>query len=137
MAAEKDENMTDTLQPVIDLARADARIAALYVLGSRANGTARPDSDLDLAILLMPGVKLDAAEQLDLAAAFSSASRQEVDLGMLGTSNVVYAKEVAENGQPLLIKDRGATDLFFATALGQYAALREQRRPVERAYGAA
>ena len=43
-------------------AEADPRIARLWVFGSRANGTAREDSDLDLAVQVIPQRPEDESE---------------------------------------------------------------------------
>lgn len=41
----------DRLQQIINLARQNVDVAALWLYGSRAKGTARDDSDFDLGIL--------------------------------------------------------------------------------------
>jgi predicted nucleotidyltransferase len=40
------------LASIVQWARADSRVAAVFLFGSRAKGTHRPDSDLDLAVVL-------------------------------------------------------------------------------------
>ena len=51
-------------------AESKATIRALYVFGSRASGTARPDSDLDLAFAFIAAVDNDLAELIQNAGAW-------------------------------------------------------------------
>ncbi len=41
--------------PILQLCASDPRIIALYSLGCAVNGNMRPDSDVDLPMLVMPG----------------------------------------------------------------------------------
>jgi hypothetical protein len=59
-----------------------------------------------------------------------------VDIGILSTHNLVYAKEALLQGECLFCKDQYFHDLFVATALGLYLELRTARREVEHAYTA-
>jgi uncharacterized protein len=109
-------------------------INAAYVHGSQARGRCRPDSDLDVALLPFPGGRLAAEELADIAAHAGLAIGRDVDLGVLSTANLVYAREVAANRMVLFEKDAAAASLFFATALGEYADFKVARAGVEKAY---
>jgi predicted nucleotidyltransferase len=111
--------------------RCDA-IDAAYLLGSAAAGRLRPESDVDLAIL--PAMPAHAWRQLavDLAVVFG----REVDLGLLGTANVVYAKEVVATGRLVFQRCPRITAEFEMMTLSRYASLQEARREVLRAYAA-
>jgi predicted nucleotidyltransferase len=112
----------------------DGRIDAAYLLGSAHEGTFRPDSDVDVAVLPAPGVSISAMERLDLAAVLAEAVGRTVDLGVLDTANLVYAREAVLGGICIFSASDMRRDLFAATALGLYARLRDERREVENAY---
>lgn len=59
-----------------------------------------------------------------------------VDLGVLSTTNVVYAKEAIATGRLLFERDRRVTARFAMLALSMYASLQEARREVLRTYAA-
>lgn len=107
-----------------------------YVLGSAATGRLRPDSDIDIAILPKRGEGLPIMERLALSAALGKIFGRQVDLGVLTTSNLVYAKEAVAHGRLIFERDHGTTARFAMLALSMYAALQEARREVLRAYAA-
>lgn len=114
----------------------DERIVAAFLLGSVARGTDRPDSDVDIAVLPVVGSEYSALDRGRLAAEIAEVIHREVDVGVLNTQNLIYAKEVFLTGNCIYCRDAFQRDLFGATALGLYAELRESRREVERAYQA-
>jgi hypothetical protein len=59
-----------------------------------------------------------------------------VDLGILGTGNLVYAKEAITRGRLIAERDHAVTATFAMYVLSMYAALQEARREVLRAYAA-
>ena len=116
--------------------RKDPRVVAAYLLGSVRGAHFRPDSDIDLAILPAPGVEMPLAERLALAAALSTEVGRDVDIGLLGTRDLVYAKEAIVTGECVFCRNAFQRDLFAATALSLYLQLKHQRREVEDAYRA-
>ncbi|MGD9603505.1 MAG: nucleotidyltransferase family protein [Gammaproteobacteria bacterium] len=68
------------IQALIDRLATDDRIAYALVFGSRARGTARDDSDVDLAIGLQPDRRLDAGASGALVTELEEASGLTVDL---------------------------------------------------------
>ena len=111
-------------------------IIAAYLHGSTANGTAREDSDIDIALLPKPGKNLPLQFRLECAGELTCLLGQEVDLGELSTRNLVYAKEVIENGREIFTTNRFESDRFLATSLAMYAELQQQRAEVLDAYSA-
>ena len=111
-------------------------IMAAYLHGSTVKGTARPDSDVDLALLPNPGQRLPLKFRLECAGELESILGGTVDLGELSTRNLIYAKEVIANGQEIFTTNRFQSDLFMATALAMYAELQQQRKEVLHAYTA-
>jgi predicted nucleotidyltransferase len=96
----------------------------------------RSDSDVDIAVLPVAPHGLPLPEQIHLAAALSSVLGREVDLGILTTRNLVYAKEAVTRGRRILDRDHAVTARFEMYALSMYASLQEARREVLRAYAA-
>jgi predicted nucleotidyltransferase len=124
------------LQSITERLGRDTRIAAAYLLGSAARNEMRPDSDVDIAVLPCEGVRLSWMDRLALADGLAEPLGRTVDLGVLDSANLVYAKEAITSGTCILTRDRFRSDLFAATALALYARLREERKEIEDAYRA-
>lgn len=111
-------------------------VAAAYMLGSAATGRLRSDSDVDIAVLPRDRGGLPAEERRALTSALAAIFGRTVDLGVLSTTNVVYAKEAVTTGRLLYERDRDVAARFAMLALSMYASLQEARREVLRAYAA-
>jgi predicted nucleotidyltransferase len=111
-------------------------VVAAYLHGSAVKGCLRPDSDVDIALLLRPHTDPSPAFRLELAAQLGEIFNRDVDLGLLSTRNLVYATQVAAHGQRLFTRDPLASDRFLAQAFAQYADLQRARKPVLAAYAA-
>lgn len=132
-----DNQLADSvLRAVADRLAEDARIAAAYLLGSGATGRLREDSDVDIAILPVRGVSFTGSERLDLAADLAMLAGRPVDLGILHTGNLVYAKEAVAGGTVIFERDSAARAGFAGLVLSLYADLQENRREVLHAYAA-
>ncbi|HYN22037.1 MAG TPA: nucleotidyltransferase domain-containing protein [Thermoanaerobaculia bacterium] len=85
-------------------------IAALLVFGSRAAGTPRPDSDLDVAVI--PAVDDPTSRrklQTSLAVALAElAPEGRVDVVLLDESPELLRQRIFETGRLLLCRDRVA-----------------------------
>jgi len=93
------------------------RLAVLF--GSRAIGTARAGSDVDIAILPAdPDLTLHA--ELEISAALSSALSVEVDLVRLDHASTLLRWEIARDGIPLVTVDHEWTR-FRARAASDHA----------------
>ena len=101
-------------------------ILAAYLHGSTAKGTAREDSDIDIAVLPFPGKKIPIRTRLECAGELAASLGCPVDLGELSTRNLIYSKEVAVNGQQIFTDNRFESDRFMATCLAMYAELQER-----------
>ncbi|MFM7138403.1 MAG: type VII toxin-antitoxin system MntA family adenylyltransferase antitoxin [Planctomycetota bacterium] len=120
---------------VAALLRCDA-VQSAYLLGSAATNRLREDSDVDLAILPRRRTGLSVEQRFSLAGELATIFGRPVDLGLLSTANVVYAKEAVTTGRLLCERDRTETARFAMLALSMYASLQEARREVLRAYAA-
>ena len=109
---------------------------AWYVLGSAASDTMRPDSDLDLAVLPLPGVVLDRAELVWWSGVLALEVGREVDIGLLDSSNLVYAKEALTMGRRIVCSDLPMADRRASELLALYLKFQEDRKEVLDAYRA-
>jgi predicted nucleotidyltransferase len=125
-----------TLAAIASHLSGQRHVAAAYLLGSAAEGRLRPESDVDIAVLPVAPDGLPLADRLSLAAELSRIAGREVDLGVLTTRNLVYAKEAVTGGRLIFDGDHAATATFEMYALSMYASLQEARREVLRAYAA-
>ena len=75
-------------------------ILAVYLFGSQSTGKAKPESDLDLAILLFPGQEEDFP-LLELAVSLEKALGRRVDLTILNRAGELFKYQVRRHGTVL------------------------------------
>jgi len=98
------------------------RVVLAYLFGSYAEGTARPSSDVDVAVLLPPGTPRGRffEARLDLTNALMDLfDKNEVDVAILNEVSALLAYEVAQHGI-LLHEDaitRPAQDFVISATL--------------------
>ena len=113
-------------------------LVAVYVFGSAVHDGLRPDSDLDVALLLRPGAVLPAEQRLGLTADLTAIAARPVDLSVLGgPGGTILGREVVTTGRRVWDDGSRAVPEFEMYALSAYARLREDRAPVEAAYSLA
>lgn len=100
---------------------ADEGVAAVYLFGSRARGTARPDSDVDLGVLYRakPSPTLlgqPFAEQVELSAAIG----KPVDVVVMNTAPADLVHRVLRDGHLLLEADRSTRIAFEVKSRNEY-----------------
>ncbi|ULA63834.1 MAG: Nucleotidyltransferase domain-containing protein [Nitrospira sp.] len=103
-------------------------LIALYRFGSQAKGTARPDSDIDLAVLAhrpIPRVRL-----FELAQDLAVQLHRDVDLIDLRAASTVMRMQVLSTGICLEASDEPARRTFEMYAYSDYARLNEERREI-------
>ena len=103
-------------------------LIALYRFGSQAKGTARPASDIDLAILSRDPIP--NLRRFELAQELAIRLHRDVDLVDLRTASTVMRMQVISTGECLFtVNDRlqgEFEDLVYST----YARLNEERREI-------
>lgn len=114
----------------------DKRVLAVYLLGSAARDMMRRDSDVDLAILPAPGTKISPLDCFDMASRLSFETGYEIDTGVLGSGNLVYAREAILGGRRIFERDRTQADTAAMNLLGMYLVFNFDRREVLDAYSA-
>ena len=121
---------------LIPFLEGEARALAAYLLGSAVSGRLRPDSDVDIALLPYPGLRLGDPDRAALAARIAFEIGRDVDLGLLGSGNLIYAKEAIFTGIRIFSRNDAAADAAEATLLGMYVSFNEERQEVLDAYRA-
>lgn len=101
---------------------------AFYVYGSFARGDEWPDSDLDLAVLLPPGVELP--DKLALIAEVSRQVGREVDIVNLRGASLDLVHELLRDGQPLLIRRESDVLGWEAERMTDYADFNPRRADI-------
>jgi predicted nucleotidyltransferase len=86
----------------------ETRLAYALVFGSRARGSALPQSDLDVAVGLASGVRLDPHELGDLVSTLERATGRTIDLVLLDEAPPALAYRVFRDGRVLLERDHSA-----------------------------
>ncbi len=122
---------------VFEALAAQGRIAAVYLMGSAAAGTMRPDSDIDFALLPADGCSISLDERMQVVSLLSLRLGRDIDLGVISGENLVYASEAILKGKRVLSFDQEYVSMTETRLLGCYLQFREDRRVVEEAYHAA
>lgn len=103
-------------------------LIAVYAFGSRVAGTARPDSDLDLAVLLAG--RADPVRLWELSQALATELGCDVDLVDFGAASTVLQHQILMNGQRWWCGDAAAADAYEAYVCSEKLALDEARAPL-------
>ena len=122
--------MTTTGSIVAVLAERLPDLVAVYRFGSVADGTARPDSDLDLAVLCEG--PLNYKTRFELIGQLASVSGRPVDLIDLSTVSTVMRAQIVTSGERLYCVDTLRCETFEDFVLSSYARLNEERRAILR-----
>jgi uncharacterized protein len=107
---------------VREVVEAQPAVAAASIFGSQARGTARPDSDLDLAVLVREGAEVDRRRlQSRLAADLAHlAAGGRVDVVFLDEAGPVLRQRVLQQGRLVLCRDEAAWKRLRIETLREY-----------------
>jgi predicted nucleotidyltransferase len=111
-------------------------LAAVYLFGSVARGSARADSDVDVGILYRKTPAATFANQaFDVAADLSEKLGRTADVVIMNGAPVDLVKRVLRDGHIVVERDRGARIAFEVRARNEYFDLLPilrlyRRRPV-------
>jgi predicted nucleotidyltransferase len=107
-------------------------VQAVYLFGSSGTEYERPESDIDLALLL-PHTTAKAAGNLALKecrSALADLLGRSVDLINLRAVNTVFQHQVVQTGRLIFNADSAATDWFEMMTLSLYQKLQEERASI-------
>ncbi len=108
----------------------EENVRLAFLIGSFAAGTARPDSDVDVAVLF--GRVPDYMDVLGLRDRLSALVEREADLVVLNDSGPVIRMQVLKTGIRLRA-EQGAYEEFFVRTVNEYDDLKQIRAPIEEA----
>ena len=97
------------IDAIVRVAAAHPDIRAVYLFGSQAAGTVRPDSDVDVGVLYLSEQPL--ARTLALEDELGQALSQKVDVVDAGRAAAFLALEIVR-GERIFCRDVTATDRF-------------------------
>ena len=103
-------------------------IQLAFVFGSAANGTLRPDSDVDVAVLAAS--RLSPEARLELMAELSLAVKREVDLVDLSTAWGLILRQVLTTGTLALKRSDTAHALLLKRMLFDQADMEPLRQKI-------
>jgi predicted nucleotidyltransferase len=103
-------------------------LIALYSFGSQAQGVARPDSDVDIAVLA--STPIPELRRFALAQELAVHVHRDVDLVDLRKVSTVMRMQVLSTGVCLKAPDELARQEFEMYVYADYARLNEERREV-------
>ena len=105
-------------------------LVAVYRFGSVPDGTARSDSDLDLAVLC--DRPLNYETRFELIGQLAMLSGRPVDLIDLSTVSTVMRAQIVTTGERIYCVDAPKCETFEDFVLSSYARLNEERRAILR-----
>ena len=103
-------------------------LIALYSFGSQSRGTARPDSDVDLAVLA--STPIPELRRFALVQELAVHLHRDVDLVDLRKASTVMRMQVLSTGVCLKAPDELVRQEFEMYVYADYARLNEERREV-------
>ncbi len=115
-------------QQLIEVINKQVTTDFIIVFGSFAKGTAREDSDIDLAYF--SDQQLSSYERFTLAGDLATLTDREVDLVDLKQIDTVFTMQIFSKGIPIYIKDENEYTRQKMRAYSMYATLSEQRAPI-------
>ena len=104
-------------------------VQGIYLFGSYADGTQRPGSDVDLALLFQPSDRVDARNlpMHPLHQRLHGLAGCDFDLVDLRRASTVLQKEVVMLGRRIYCADEMAADEFDLGVMSRYQRLNEER----------
>lgn len=103
-------------------------LLAVYRFGSSVAGTARPDSDVDVAVLAAEPI--DAVTRFEIQEDLGRRLGRDVDLIDLRQASTVMRMQVLSGGRLLASYDTAAQEAFEDHTYSAYARLNEERREI-------
>lgn len=112
-------------QQLIDTINKQLNTHFIVLFGSFAKGTAREDSDIDLAYF--SDQQLSSYERFMLAGELATVAGHEVDLVDIKEIDTVFTMQIFSEGVPIYMQDENEFIRQKMRAYSMYATLSEQR----------
>jgi predicted nucleotidyltransferase len=116
------DNTSDIADLVLEAVAGRTDVAAIYLFGSVAEGTAHGLSDVDVAVLFREGLPDEAmfARIIEIGVLLEAALRRQVDVVALNRATPIICFQVLRHGHLLAEPDPAARGIFVMRALGRY-----------------
>lgn len=95
-------------------------VAAAWLFGSQARGTARPDSDVDVAVLFTARPRGFEEQPWELEARLTQVAGRPVQVVVANTAPADLVRRVLAEGQLLVDRDRSARVRFQVQSYKEY-----------------
>ena len=115
-------------QQLIEALKQHVQPDFILLFGSFAKGTARDESDIDLAYFSKQQVS--SYGRFSISGELALLAGREVDLIDLKQIDTVFTMQIFEQGIPIYIKDENEYTRQKMRAYSMYATLSEQRAPI-------
>jgi len=130
------EDILKSVETVLSSSAIKDIVLSVYLLGSAAKGQMRKDSDIDLALLPFPGMKINDKQRLQLSSELSFLLRWVIDMGVISSADLVYARESLLNGICLYRNNIDLNTIEKNRLISMYYQFNEDRQEVIIAYSA-
>lgn len=124
------------IKKAVTFLKKNPKILSVHLLGSLLRDELRNDSDIDFGILLFQGEKIDPIELNALSNELSWELGRNVDIGLINSKNLVYAKEALLRGEQIYARDKSEAGIISSGLLAMYLRFNEDRKEVLDAYKA-
>lgn len=98
----------------------DVRVLAVYLYGSAVQGNARPDSDVDVALLDSQDDRISAADEARFMDSLERATGRPVDLRMLRDCSPSHQAHILEHGTLIWAANPQAVEQYWTHFLTTY-----------------
>lgn len=120
----------EELHRAVDILDRRFGLDSLWLFGSEAQGTARPDSDVDLAALFT--VRPTPIEVFEAQVELAEILGRDVDLVNLDRVSPILARQVLRHGRLVIDRNPKRRYAFFSRTISMYEDVKIQRREAER-----